>query len=167
MECRKIQQKRWFQNIGFKVVKVMFRGGVCKLKGFTILSEFLPFFSIQCILVKYLFRDWSLSIFFVSSGLFSTLKRGLAFPLISAGAINSGSILSSFFWYRRQPSVISSMCDIHCIPLFYWQIDNLSWIISVFFGVYGLSADLLSKEGQPLSYTQVSTSKTSLWTLFL
>ena len=25
-----------------------------------------------------------------SSGLFSTLKRGLAFPLISAGAINSG-----------------------------------------------------------------------------
>merc|ERR1719391_1946611 len=49
----------------------------------------------------------------VNSGLFTTLKRGLAFPLISAGAINS-----------------------------------------VFFGVYGLSADLLAKEGQPLSYAQ-------------
>jgi len=50
----------------------------------------------------------------VNSGLFSTLKRGLAFPLVSAGAINS-----------------------------------------VFFGVYGLSADLLAKEGEPLSYSQV------------
>jgi len=50
----------------------------------------------------------------INSGLFSTLKRGLAFPLISAGAINS-----------------------------------------VFFGVYGLSVNLIATEGQPLSYSQV------------
>ena len=143
MECRTIQQKRWFQNIGFKVVKVMFRGGVCKFKDFTILSEFLPFFSIQCILVKHLFRDWSLSIFFVSSGLFSTLKRGLAFPLISAGAINSGSIISSFFWYRDS-QVLFQVCVIYIVyPCF---IDRLTtWVES-------FQCSLVFTDWAPISY---------------
>ena len=141
----KIQQKMWFQNIGFKVVKVMFRGrvGSVNLKILLFCPSFYHFSQFNAYWWS-TFSEIGHFPFFSSARVCFQLWRG-ASPSLSylLEQLTQVRFSQVFFWYRDS-QVLFQVCVIYIVyPCF---IDRLTtWVES-------FQCSLVFTDWAPISY---------------